>query len=184
MNFTPQEKLILTMLCDIYDKLGVNGEVDHKFIKRSIFTDNTWSIPWELPGIFADEQFDDPPEVKEVADILDMWSQLEASYSDLNEDEKSLVKEGAAPFGERVRFPGFDGNNEGRHFSVASHLIKDMKRWSEFDGRDLNSHARSLEAYRRMLTVFGRVRENNTSDLLSAQEIIEILKARAHPSNR
>lgn len=184
MNFTPQEKLILVMLCDIYDKLGISGEVDHKLIKRSIFSDNTWSIPWEMPGIFGDEQFDDPAEVKEVSDVLDMWSQLEASYSHLSPEGKALVKQEAAPFGENVRFPGFDGNREARHFNVANHLVKEMGRWSEFSEHDLNSHAPSLEAYGRMLAVFEHVRESNHSDLLSAQEIIKILKARMHPSHR
>lgn len=181
MKLSPQEKLILVMLCDIQKKLGIDGEANHEFIAKSIFSDNTWAIPWELPGIFGDEQFNDPPEVEAVANILEMWSQLEASYSALSAPEKSRVETEAAPFGRVVKFPGFDGNNESHHLSIASHFIKEMGRWLEFSGRDLNSHAPSLAAYRRMLEVFDRVRESNTTDLLSVAEVIEILRARTHP---
>jgi uncharacterized protein YfbU (UPF0304 family) len=181
MKLSPQEKLILVMLCDIQKKLGIDGEVNHEFIAKSIFSDNTWAIPWELPGIFGDEQFDDPPEVEAVSDILEMWSQIEASYSSLTAPEKSRVETEAAPFGREVKFPGFDGNRESTHLGIARHFIKEMGRWTEFSGRDLNSHAPSLAAYQRMLEVFNRIRESNTTDLLSVGEVVEILKARKHP---
>jgi len=181
MKLSSQEKLIFVMLCDIYEKLGIDGEVNHKFIAKSIFSDNTWAIPWELPGIFGDEQFSDPPEVEEVADILEMWSQLEASYSALSAAEKTRVETEASPFGREVKFPGFDGNNESRHLSVAKHFIKEMGRWTEFEGRDLNSHAPSLAAYRRMLEAMNRARESNATGLLSVGEIVEVLKVRKHP---
>lgn len=181
MKLSAQEKLILVMLCDIQQKFGVDGEVNHEFIAKSIFSDNTWAIPWELPGIFGDEQFYDPPEVRAVADILEMWSQVESSYFDLTTAEKVRVETEAAPFGSEVKFPGFDGNNEAGYLSIARHFINEMGRWTEFSGRDLNSHAPSLAAYRRMLEVFNRVRESNATDLLSVGEVIEILKARNHP---
>lgn len=181
MKLSPQEKLILVMLCDIQEKLGADGEVNHRFIAKSIFSDNTWAIPWELPGIFGDERFDDPPEVEEVADILEMWSLIEASYSELSSAEKARVETEASPFGREVKFPGFDGNNESRHLSIAKHFIKEMGRWTEFDGRDLNSHAPSLAAYRRMREVMNRVSETNTTGLLSVGAIVEVLKARKHP---
>ena len=182
MKLTPQEKLILIMLADIHKKLGINGEVDHEFIMKSIFSDNTWAIPWKLSGIFGDEQFDDPPEVEEVSDILDMWSLIEASYSALSVEEKTRIEKEASHFSGEVKFTGFDGNNESNHFSIAKHFIKELGRWTEFDGRDLNSHARSLPVYQRMLKVLNRVRETNLNDLLSAGEIIKILKAQKHPN--
>lgn len=183
MKISPQEKLIIVMLCDIQNKLGIEGEANADFIAKSIFSDNTWAIPWELPGIFGDEQFGVPPEVEEVADILDMWSQVEISYSDFSAPEKSRIETEASPFGREVNFSGFDGNNESSHLSIAMHFIKEMGRWSEFGDRDLNSHAPSLATHRRMLEVFNRVRESNATDLLSAGDVIEILKARKYPNS-
>jgi hypothetical protein len=55
------------------------------------------------------------------------------------EDLAKLAKE-AAPFGENVRFAGFDGNNE-RHYGIATYRVDDMKRFQHFKGRDLNSHS-------------------------------------------
>jgi uncharacterized protein YfbU (UPF0304 family) len=181
MKLSPQEKLILVMLCDIQEKLGADGEVNHRFIAKSIFSENTWAIPWELPGIFGDEHFEDPPEVGEVADILEMWSLIEASCSKLSPAEKARVETEASPFGREVKFSGFDGNNEPSHLSIARHFIKEMGRWTEFDGRDLNSHAPSLAAYRRMRDVMNHVRQANATDLLSVGAIVEVLKARMHP---
>jgi hypothetical protein len=42
MKLTDSEKLTLIMLCEIYEKLGIKGELDSKFVKEAIFSGNTW----------------------------------------------------------------------------------------------------------------------------------------------
>jgi uncharacterized protein YfbU (UPF0304 family) len=94
-------------------------------------------------------------------------------------DHKRLATE-AAPFGEHVQFPGFDGNNESEHLGIARFLINDLDRFSRFrEGhRDLNSHFPALEGYGRMLQVFEPIRKTLVGRGLSVDELVSILNSR------
>jgi len=178
MKITDGEKLILLMLSELYDKLGVNSEVEPGFIQSAILSDNMWGIPWKYVGIF--EKQDTPETVKEVLDILKMWGSIERSYENLSGDEKSFVEKGAAPFGKNPSFPGFDGNNESNYMSVASFIVDDLDKFKEFKGRDFNSHCLSIDSYNRMLSIFKPMLESLNYQSLSAQNLIDILKERTH----
>ena len=184
MKLTDSEKLILIMLCDIHEALKLKNSVDPKFIREAIYSDNTWGLDWKYSGIFGSSE---TPQVvvNEVVDILDMWSFLEHGYDKLSQADKDQVEADAIPFGKTVRFLGFDGNNETEHMSVARFLIEQLGRFDSFKNRgDLNAHMPSLNTYQRMLSVFKPLRTGLADRSLSANEIIEILKARLHPSNR
>lgn len=183
MKITDGEKLILLMLSELYDKLGVEGEVEPDFIRSAIFSNNTWSIPWKYVGIPFEEQ-ETPEVVKEVLDILDMWSMIERSYENLSNESKEFVEKEASPFGKDPKFPGFDGNNETEYMGTASFLVNDLDRFEEFKGRNFNSHCPSIDSYRRMLSVFKPLLQNLNFRPLSAQNIVDILKERVHPDNR
>lgn len=183
MKITDGEKLILLMLSELYDKLEVDGEIEPDFIRSAIFSNNTWSIPWKYVGIPFEEQ-ETPEFVKEVLDILDMWSVIENSYKTLSDDEKSLIEKEAVPFGKNPRFPGFDGNNETEYMGTASFLVNDLDRFVEFKGRDFNSHFPSLDIHRRMLSVFKPLMKSHNFSPLSTKNIIDILKEAIHPENR
>ncbi|MFJ5537449.1 YfbU family protein [Vreelandella titanicae] len=183
MKITDGEKIILLMLSELYDKLGVEGEVEPDFIRSAIFSNNTWSIPWKYVGIPFEEQ-ETPEVVKEVLDILDMWSMIERSYENLSNESKVFVEKEASPFGKDPKFPGFDGNNETEYMGTASFLVNDLDRFEEFKGRDFNSHCPSIDSYRRMLSVFKPLLKNLNFQPLSAQNIVDILKERVHPDNR
>ncbi|MEZ8093328.1 YfbU family protein [Photobacterium swingsii] len=184
MKITDGEKLILLMLSELYDKLKVDGEVEPDFIRSAIFSDNTWSIPWKYVGIPFEEQ-ETPEIVKEVLDILDMWSMIERSYANLSDESKKFVENEAAPFGKDPMFRGFDGNNESEYMGTASFLVNDLDRFEEFKGRDFNSHCPSIDTYNRMLGVFKPIlRRNLNFRPLSAQELVEILKEKVHPDSR
>lgn len=183
MKISDGEKLILLMLSEIYDKIGIDGEVDPDFIRSAIFSDNTWSIPWKYVGIPFEEQ-DTPEVVKEVLDVLDMWTMIERSYENLSAEEKDWLEKEARPFGKDPKFSGFDGNYESEYMGTASFLVNDLDRFVEFKGRDFNSHCPSIESYRRMLEVFKPILRDLNFRPLSAQEIADILKAKIHPDNR
>ncbi|WP_414430562.1 YfbU family protein [Alcanivorax sp. IL3] len=183
MKITDGEKLILLMLSELYDKLGVEGEVEPDFIRSAIFSNNTWSIPWKYVGIPFEEQ-ETPEVVKEVLDILDMWSMIERSYENLSSESKEFVEKEASPFGKDPKFPGFDGNNETEYMGTASFLVNDLDRFEEFKGRNFNSHCPSIDSYRRMLSVFKPLLQDLNFQPLSAQNIVDILKERVHPENR
>lgn len=183
MNITDGEKLILLMLSELYDRLDVQGEVEPDFIRSAIFSDNLWSIPWKYPGIPFEEQ-KDPENVREILDILEMWSFIEPSYEKLSVDEKAYLEKEASPFGKDPKFSGFDGNNESTYMGTASFIVNELHRFQEFKGRDFNSHCPSIDSYKRMLVEFERIRSDLKYGQLSAEQLAIILKARTHPSRR
>lgn len=183
MKISDGEKLIILMLSEMYDKLGVDGEIDPDFIRSAIYSDNLWGIRWKYTGIPFEEQ-NDPQIVKEVIDILDMWSFIEHGYEHLSEEEKAYVEKQAAPFGKDPKFTGFDGNNESEYMGTAHFIVDDLDRFESFKGRDFNSHCPSIDAHRRMLAVFEPIRKTLISKPLSAENIVEILIEKTHPSYR
>ena len=184
MTITDGEKLILLMLSELYDTVGVEGEIDPKFIRSSIFSENTWSIPWKYPGIPFDKQ-ETPEVVKEVLDILEMWSVIEYSYSQLTDEQKTQVETDAYPFGKDPKFNGFDGNNETEYMSAASFIINDLDRFEEFKGRYLNAHCPTLKTYSRMLSVFKEIQKKDCDYFpLTKEHIVQLLIEKIHPENR
>lgn len=171
------EKLILMLLGDITKHLKIKGEIDLGFLASAIYGGHYWGLEWEYSGLFH-RHVDSKKTLSEVVDILDMWTFLERGHEKLSKKEKIDVEAQAEPFGKYVVFPGFDGNNEGEHASIAQFLINDLGRFSRFKGRDINSHHISVPAYRRMLAVFLPLRQKLVGRELSALEIVEILRAK------
>lgn len=183
MKFTDGEKLIILMLTEIYDRLQIKGETEPDFLRSAIFNDHLWGIRWKYSGI-PFENGEDPPIVRQVVDILDMWFFIEHSYKRLNQEQRDQLAIIAAPFGENPRFRGFDGNNESEHMSVAMFLVNELDRFQEFKGRDFNCHHPSLETHERMLAVFEPLRRSLAESLLSVDQLANILKEQVHPSRR
>lgn len=183
MKITDGEKLIILMLSELYDKFGVDGEIESDFIRSAIFSDKTWSIPWKYSGIPFENQ-ETPEIVKEVLDILDMWSFIEYSYGELNDEGKGYVEKEAAPFGKDPKFRGFDGNNETEYMGTASFIVNQLDRFEEFKERRFNSHCPLVDGYKRMLSVFEEIREDIHFESLNAEQITRIIKEMTHPGNR
>jgi uncharacterized protein YfbU (UPF0304 family) len=166
------------MLCDLYEKLGVDGEIDHKFVASALHNDQPWAFEWRYQFL-QDPESTTTAVVNETADILDMWKFLELGYNNLDQAGKERVKVEAEPFGESVEFAGFDANNE-EHYGIARFFIDDLDRFQYFAGRELNSHSESVPAHRRMLAVFEPIRKTLVNGEMMAEQIIEVLKARRY----
>lgn len=179
------EKLIVALLCDIHRNMNIAGgdSLDPQFIMESIYGGHDWALKWKYPGIFEAESTPSQT-VTEVCNVLDMWWMLEIGYEALSQPDKDRVAAEADPFGANVRFRGFDGNNETRHMTTAEFLIEQLGRWRHFTGRDLNSHAPSIDGYLRMYPIFERIRQNLHNRTMNADEIIAILRERVHPDHR
>lgn len=183
MKFTNEQKLIAAMLAEIHQALDIEDGIDSTLVAKALWSDNEWAIEWEH-GFLLDSE-ETPPHVKHVVDVLDMWTFIEDGYAALDESDKKRVAE-AYPYGQ-PRFPGFDGNNEGRYLSAARFLIEELRRFSNFANRgDLNSHSHTVEISQRMLEVFLPIRSEMgmRHGGLTAYELISIFKARVHPSRR
>jgi uncharacterized protein YfbU (UPF0304 family) len=181
MNPTNVEKLIIAMLCEIYEHQKIEGEFDPKLIKAAIWGDKGWGIEWEYPFLFPNRT-KKPDNVSEVVDILDMWTIIESYYGRLSPEEKESVKKEAHPYGSEVKLPGFDFNDEreSEYGGIAQFLVDDLHKWSNFKGRDFNSHCLMLDRYRMMLTAFLPMRPQVPDTPLSAAQIVSILKAQQH----
>lgn len=183
MKLSDGEKLIVLMLSELYEGLGVKGEIEPDFLKSAIFSDQLWGIPWKYSGIPFDDT-ETPEIVKEVLDILDMWSFIERSYSELNDEQKAKLEKDAEPFGKEPKFNGFDGNNESEYMGTAMFLVNELDRFVEFKGRSFNCHHPSIDMHRRMLEVYEPMRRNLSFQLLSVDNLTAILRAMVHPSRR
>lgn len=181
MGLSGKEKLILLMLTEIYEKLGVNGEIDPAFIKEVIFSNHSWGLHWQYSALFEGEKAEDPPEVKEVVEVLDMWDLIELSLEELDPAERARVQTEANPHGGSLDFPGFDGNSETAYLSAALFFVDQLGKWERFKGRGMNSHRRTVDEYRSMLDVYLPIRDalgSSDSYRLSADQLIQILRAR------
>lgn len=177
------EKLLALMLGNLIKQLKLKSEIDPTFVEDVIYGGHYWALGWKYTGLFHGHQ-DSPSVVTQVVNVLDMWSFLEEGFNALSKKDKERVASEAGPFGTHVQFRGFDGNGESEYIGVARVLIKQLDRFSEFDGRDLNSHMPSLDMHRRMLSVFEPLRMNLIGRKLNAGEIIQILKAQLHPTRQ
>lgn len=177
------EKLLTLMLGDIYKHLEIkDGNIDPDFMAEVISRGHYWAPKWDMQGLFHDHE-DDPRDVSFVVDVLDMWDFVEWSYEELSDKDKAKVEKDAAPFGKKVKFYGFDGNNETNLMSIARFFVEKMNRFSRFKKREMNSHSPSREVYQRMLSVFEPMRKDLIGHGLNADQLIKILNAKKWPGN-
>jgi uncharacterized protein YfbU (UPF0304 family) len=170
------EKLILLMLCEIYEHLKIKGQTDTELIKEAIFSGNLWGLGSGMPGVFHDSET--PLEVvHETVNILVMWERLEQSFKNLGPEDKATLAKSSEAFGENVKFPGFDGNNESEYISATRFLVESLDRFQHFKGRDFNAHMPTLDGHRRMLKVFDPILKRVLNKDFSAAQIKEVLAA-------
>lgn len=152
MELSTFEKLALTMLTDICEKLGATQSVDPKLIKDAISSGNLWAIDWKYRGLSVDPLSEIT--VREVADILNMWLVIEKA-------------------GGR-KFPGIDGNHDPHHASAARFMMDHIDHFQQFRGRASDA-ALHLEDYRRMLKKFEQLKPELSDRTISGAEIDELV---------
>ncbi|MFG1306744.1 YfbU family protein [Xanthobacter autotrophicus] len=170
MKFSPAERLIVVMLAEILEKVGGHSEIDPSFVKLAAQTNNEWAITWD--NGWLSENSCDPSIVKETTDILNAWRRIEQSVNDLSKAERDdlIANVGHESW---IKFDGFDGNNDD-HYGVATFLVKEMNRYSEFEKRSLNSHSStSIDRHRETLR---RLRGIGHHEPLSADDLKQIFK--------
>lgn len=150
MKLSDGERLITVMLADLMTALNVNGEVDPALIKTLVCGGDDWAIARKYQGLFPAESPDDTV-ISETTNILWMWGIVEHGLSLL--DGAHAEEAAKWPY---TSFDGFDGNNDD-HYGVAHTMINELGEFSDFEGRNLNSHSRSsLPRYLRMYEKFDR----------------------------
>jgi len=183
MQPTVIEQLTVQMLCAIYKKLGIDDGFDPELVSSAIASNDLWVLDWAYD--IRDEQGHNPPHVTAVVDTLDMYSFLGDSFERLSPAERAIV-EGEVPHASSlVQFRGYDGNNELDHRRAVRYLVNDLDRFESMkDVATLNSHCPVVEMYARMYEVFEPIRAQLINRLMGPHEIVAVLQAAVHPSNR
>ncbi|MFM5103372.1 YfbU family protein [Aeromonas sp. 6P] len=182
MQFTPEQKLIIGLLCDIHKNLNIRNEYDAEMISDAILSGNEWAIDHEYGQHLGSEIQD--PRFKFVSDVMQMSLVIEGSYNQMTEADKATIAEGTR-FNPAKVFVGFDGNNESEYMSCAQFYVHKLNRFAMFKEREFNSHSEMVGAYHRMLAVFNEVYDPvHGADRLSAEQIIAIMNEKIHPANR
>ena len=186
MRPTPTEKLILSMLCDLGRDRNDSERIDPDFVQYAIGGGHYWALGLKYPDIFGGRP-DSPDLVREVVDILEMWTVLEHHYDHLEETDKARVASEAEPYGTEVKFMGFYPNEESSHKSIAEFLIEHIGNFPRFKGRNLIADRPVIDWYRRMLEVYEPMYKSllaGRNRNLSASDIIALLLEQVHPDNR
>lgn len=143
MEFTKKERLQLINQFMILEKLYPE-EADY-YEKHRIALEKGFSLHYRW--IF-EHIWDDLPEseCRKVLDALELYRAITHSFDSLTE-KKTLTQS-------KIRFPGFDGNNESHHLAYARYFIVDLGRYEELvkdqEYPDFNSHCPMLDKYGRM----------------------------------
>ncbi|HEX3682226.1 MAG TPA: YfbU family protein [Bryobacteraceae bacterium] len=174
MQLSDGEKLILLMLCEIYDHLKVKGDTDTKLIQSAIFDGHLWALKEKLSGVFHGSEAR-PEVVSETTNILWMWTIIEETFERLSSDDQANVNN-QTPAHIRSKFPGFDAKDELEYYSVATFKIDHMGQFSRFKGRDLNSHFSTLQRHRALFAAFEPI-IHEAPYQLDADNLITILNA-------
>ncbi len=186
VNPTPTEKLILSMLCDLARDRNNREGIDPDFVQYAIGGGHYWAFDRKYPYVFGGRP-DSPELVREVVDILEMWTMLEYHYDHLEESDKARVASDAAPYGANVKFMGFYSNEESSHNRITEFLIEHIGNYPRFKGRNLNTTYPVVDWYRRMLQVYEPMYKSllaGRSTNLSASNIVDLLLEQVHPDNR
>lgn len=135
MEFTDTERLILANQYEILEKL--NPGQGYLQLAENLRDGHEWiyNQNFVMSPIFDKEKSDF------VVAILDLYDVLQSNYEALT-IKGSLTES-------KVKFPGFDGNNEGEYMRFFSALVKN----GQFDylKANTNSHAPKLMKYEKML---------------------------------
>ncbi|HDX8591152.1 TPA: YfbU family protein [Aeromonas dhakensis] len=182
MNFSPEQRLIVSLLCDIHQKLEIADSFDSQLISDAINTRNDWAI-----GMLYGDSLGDTSGLGEeclfVCNVLNMSECIETSFAQMDAAQQTETRRLTDFNPERVFF-GFDGNNETHLMSIARFLVTRMDKFTHFTGREFNSHMPSVDAYKRMLGAFNQVMDRGNFGPLGPQEVAFVMNEMRHPDNR
>ncbi len=175
LRFSGSELLMVQMLADIHKATVRDGEINADFVSSVMTGGHHWALKWQYPGLFH-SHVDTEGALNLVVDTLDMWTFMEEAYEGFSKEQKKKIEEEVGVMGKHVKFPGFDGNNEGEYISIARFLVQKMDRFTRFTKRDLNSHTTLVSTYRRMTSEFDDIRSSLVGHGLNPKQVTTLLK--------
>ncbi len=169
LKLTDAERLILA---NQYEILGhIKKDEHYTQMSETLRDGHEW-----LYQQYFESLSENLPENKamHVLEILGIYGDLRDSFDKLS--DKSEIEES------QLNFPGFDGNNEAELLSFSRALRKHGRFETTIGPAAKNSHMPTTEVYARMINAWKGLGEPKYP--YTREQIIAILDARIHPSNR
>lgn len=142
-SLTNLERVILLNQYELLEKIdAVNA--DYYDCLKSVLSNGYTHEYYMLDQNFSEELIDEDQEL--VWDTLEMYSRLYYSFKQLGNPKD---------FENKIRFQGFDGNEEVTYFAYCKFVVKDLGRYCELveiSPDDLNSHYPVVCKYQKMLS--------------------------------
>jgi uncharacterized protein YfbU (UPF0304 family) len=186
ITFRPADKLIIALLCELFQHFKINRGINPDLVLEVLYGGHNWALKRQatpgMPAHLFHHEEDKEEDVAFVVDVLDMWDFIETAHQKLSKKEKDRIAADVDnPFGKHVKFRGFDSHHqsgESRLLHIARFMIEKLGNFkSIFGSRDLDSHLPMAAEYKRMYRVFEPIRSTLIGTSLSADQIIQILKA-------
>ena len=157
MTLTKTERALLANQNKILALLDTNN-AEYYSLKAEIAENGYTGLYHKLFQGISDEI---PEEIcKETHDILHMYRVIENAIAPLTDEQKETIPNFA-----RIKFEGFDGNND-PHYFYTKFMVEKENTYRELGDKPLNSHTMaSIGKYRSMLPVFQRVTQANHHNL-------------------
>jgi len=165
MDLSIKDRLIIANQLKILEKLYPEEANDYSNHRKAIEHGYKLHYSW-LTDYFFEEMSE--VESKEVLKIFDMYRAITFSY------QKAEDKEGLEE--SKIKFHGFDGNNEGKQFGYTLYFVVDLGRYTELTGGaeypDFNSHCGMLSKYRKMLEIWNQYKDNYSLTIAQIKELL------------
>jgi uncharacterized protein YfbU (UPF0304 family) len=172
MELSKKDRLILYNQYEILKFLNSNDK--HMTEQYELNQEILWNgFKHNYSDLVENMDNDIPDHVSEfVWDVLRMYRTLNNSYLKLSEEEKKEINVSD------IRYQGFDGNEEGKHYSYANFILEKMKHYEEIydNGHvELNSHANRVLLYQTMLEEWSNITDNKYQ-ILTLKQIRKIIE--------
>jgi uncharacterized protein YfbU (UPF0304 family) len=160
VELSRKERWILSNQLRILEALYPNDADYYRKNRTAIEEGYSLHYSWAAEHIYEELSYG---ECKEVLDILEMHSMMQRAYERLSD------REGIEEW--KVKFAGFDGNDETRLMGYAQYFVEELGRYSDLDIEDFNSHMPSIGGYRLMLLAW---KESTDVHHLTKEDLIRI----------
>lgn len=165
MQLSKLERLMLSNQYKILEALYPDDADYYKQHRDAIESGYELHYSWIAEHIYDGTESMSIEECREVFAILELFSTLKRSFSAL--EDKNGIEEW------RVKFMGFDGNNETKQMGYTRYLVDDLRRYGDLNrGDDFNSHCPSIDRYRAMVDRWNSLGKPHS---LSKEHILEII---------
>lgn len=167
MELTKKERYIISNQLKILEALFPDEASYYAEQRKAVEYGYELHYSWLTENIDDDVLTED--ECKEIVEILNMYRAITFSYNKF--ENKSDIKR------DKIRFIGFDGNEETKQYSYVNYFIIDLDRFKELrndsEYPDFNSHSPMLDRYRKMLQQWKSFSDKNN---LTEDQIKSILE--------